>query len=51
MILLPAYPMKRPWNILTKKNIKIAINKDNLEANVYLKEIKNFQIKIKIYYL
>ena len=31
-----------PWNILTKKNIKIAINEDNIEANVYLKKIKNF---------
>ena len=38
-----------PWNILTKKNIKIAINKDNLEANVYLKEIKNFSNKDKNY--
>ena len=31
-----------PWNILTKKNIKIAINEDNIEANVYLKKIKHF---------
>ncbi len=31
-----------PWNILTKKNIKIAISEDNIEANVYLKKIKNF---------
>ena len=31
-----------PWNILTKKNIKIAINEDNIEANVYLKKIKSF---------
>ena len=26
-----------PWSILTKKNIKISINENNIEANVYLK--------------
>ena len=36
-----------PWNILTKKNIKIAINEDNIEANVYLKNIKKFSNKDK----
>ena len=38
-----------PWNILTKKNIKIAINEDNIEANVYLKNIKKFSNKDKNY--
>ena len=38
-----------PWNILTKKNIKISINEDNIEANVYLKKIKKFSNKDKNY--
>ena len=38
-----------PWNILTKKNIKIAINEDNIEANAYLKKIKKFPNKDKNY--
>ena len=38
-----------PWNILTKKNIKIAINENDIEANVYLKKIKNFSNKDKNY--
>ena len=38
-----------PWNILTKKNIKIAINEDDIEANVYLKKIKKFSNKDKNY--
>ena len=38
-----------PWNILTKKNIKIAINEDNIEANVYLKKINKFSNKDKKY--
>ena len=36
-----------PWNILTKKNIKIAFNEDKIEANVYLKKIKKFSNKDK----
>ena len=38
-----------PWNILTKKNIKISINEDNIEANVYLKKIKKLSNKDKNY--
>ena len=38
-----------PWNILTKKNIKISINEDNIEANAYLKKVKKFSNKDKNY--
>ena len=38
-----------PWSILTKKNIKISINENNIEANVYLKNIKKFSNKDKNY--
>ncbi len=36
-----------PWSILTKKNIKISINENNIEANVYLKKINKFSYKDK----